>query len=141
LLFSTEHPAAGPLNSGVRRKGGGVRAYREYDESGIEELGDISREQVPQLIADAEESLTTAKQFGVGFYRTEQDFLEIRPVGKSQYMIWSDKIAENSASSFFGRLFQKRGNIYKVVTGRERAIESVLFYMDYSREAFERKYS
>jgi len=118
-----------------------MRAYKAYDESGIEELGDVSKDQVSLLIEQADASLTTAKQFGVGFYRTEKDFLEIRPVGKSEYMVWSDRIAGNTNTGFLGFFSKAKRHIDTTVTGREKAVEAVLYYMDYSREAFEQKYS
>lgn len=65
-----------------------MRAYFAYDEGGIEEIGEATREQVLSLIEQAKASLTKDKQFGVGFYRSERDFFEVRPVGKSQYMLW-----------------------------------------------------
>jgi hypothetical protein len=118
-----------------------MRAYKAYDESRIEEIGDVSKDQVPSLIEQAEASLATAKYFGIGFYRTETDFLEIRPVGKFEYMVWSDRIASKANAGFL-RLFSKANrHIEKVVTGRGKAVEAVLYYMDYSREAFEQKYS
>ena len=85
-----------------------MRAYFAYDEGGIEELGEATREQVPLLIKQAEASLSGGKQFGVGFYRTERDFVEVRPVGKSQYMIWSDLISGNGNRGFLARLLQRR---------------------------------
>jgi hypothetical protein len=49
-----------------------MRAYFAYDEGGIEELGEATREQVPLLIKQAEASLSGGKQFGVGFYLAER---------------------------------------------------------------------
>ncbi len=118
-----------------------MRAYLAHDDGGTEELGEAKKEQVLSLIDRAEASLATEKQFGVGFYRSEQDFLEVRPVGKSQYMIWSDVIASNTGSGFLGLLSKKKAHIEKVVVGREAAAEAANCYMDFSREAFERKYS
>jgi len=118
-----------------------MRAYKAYDESGIEELGEVAKDQVPSLIERADASLATDKQFGVGFYRSEKDFLEIRPVGKSEYMIWSDRIVRNTSAGFLGSFSKTNSNIDKIVAGREKAVEAVLYYMDYSREAFEQKYS
>jgi hypothetical protein len=118
-----------------------MRAYKAFDESGIEELGEVAKDQVSALIGEAEASQATDKQFGVGFYRSEKDFLEIRPVGKSEHMIWSDRITR-SANTGLSSLFSKTKNkIDKVVIGQEKATEAVLYYMDYSREAFEQKYS
>jgi hypothetical protein len=118
-----------------------MRPYKAYDESGIEELGDDSKDQISSLIEQADTSLATDKQFGIGFYRTEKDFLEIRPVGKSEYMIWSDRIARNANVGFLGLFSKAKSHIDLIVSGREKAIEAVLYYMNYSREAFEQKYS
>ena len=79
-------------------------------------------------------------QFGVGFYRTETDFVEIRPVGKSEFMVWSDCIVKNASSGLLGFFQKKKSHIDKIVVGRESAIAAVSDYMDCSREAFEQKY-
>jgi hypothetical protein len=119
-----------------------MRAYLAYDEGGIDELGAIDKEQVVSLIEKADASLRTKKQFGVGFYRSEKDFLEIRPVGKSEYMIWSDIISGGGGSSgLLGFFSMRKTHIDKIVAGRETAAEAVFYYMDHSREAFERKYT
>lgn len=114
-----------------------MRAYKAFDESGIEELGPISKELVPGLIAAAEASLS-GKSFGIGLYRSEKDFMEVRPVGKSEYLIWSDRIA--GSGGILGWLVRKP-HIQKAVVGQAKAIEAALYYMDSSRAAFERKYS
>jgi hypothetical protein len=117
-----------------------MRAYFAYDEGGIEELGETPREKVPLLIEQAEASLSGDKQFGVGFYRTERDFVEVRPVGKSQYMIWSDLISGNDTRDFLARFLQRKSHIDKIVAGRELAVAATHDYFDCSREEFERKY-
>lgn len=117
-----------------------MRAYIAYDEGGIDELGEIDKEQVASLIDKADASLNVEKQFGVGFYRSKKDFLEIRPVGKSQYMVWSDLIANKQSSGLLSFFSWGKANLDKIVIGRDAAIEAVYYYMDYSREAFEQKY-
>lgn len=119
-----------------------MRAYLACDEGGIDELGAIDREQVAKLIDKANASLLTKKQFGVGFYRSERDFLEIRPVGGSEYMVWSDIISGGGGSSgLIGFFLKRKAHIEKIVAGREEAVEAVYYYMDHSREAFERQYT
>lgn len=119
-----------------------MRAYLGYDEGGVEELGAIDKEQVVLLIDKADASLVTKKQFCVGFYRSEKDFLEIRPVGKSEYMIWSDIISGGGGSSgLLGFFSRRQTHIDKIVAGREAAAEAVFYYMDHSRDAFERHYA
>jgi hypothetical protein len=117
-----------------------MRAYFAYDEGGIEELGESSKERVLSLIEQAEVSLTGDKQFGVGFYRTERDFFEVRPVGKSQYMLWSDIIADSANRGFVARFLQKKAHIEKIVDGRDLAVAAAYDYFESSREEFERKY-
>ena len=114
-----------------------MREYIAYDDSGIEELGDVSKGQVLSLIEQAVASLANDKQFAVGFCRRESDFLEIRPVWKSQYMIWSDRLVPRRLRD----VSRVKRHIEKVVIGREAAHEAVLFYMDDSREAFEARYT
>ena len=118
-----------------------MRAYKVYDESGIEELGDVSKDQVSSLIEQAEASQASEKQFSIGFYRSENDFVEIRPVGKSEFIVWSDRIIKNTNSGFLGFFQKKKSHIDRIVSGRESAIEAASYYMDYSRAAFEQKYS
>ena len=118
-----------------------MRAYIAYDEGGIEELGDIDKDQVLSLIDKADASLTGAKQFGVGFYRSEKDFLEVRPVGKSQYMLWSDLIVKGQSTGFASFFSRRKTHIDNIINGRAAAADVVYSYMDYSREEFEHKYS
>ena len=118
-----------------------MRAYIAYNEDGIEELGDINKERVIFLIDSAYASLASEKQFWVGFYRSEKDFLEIRPVGKSECMIWSDVIAKSQSLGLLEFFFRRKIHISKIVVGPEAAAEAVYYYIDYSREEFELKYS
>lgn len=118
-----------------------MRAYIAYDEGGIEELGEANKDQVLTLIDKADASLAGAKQFGVGFCRSEKDFLEIRPVGKSQYMLWSDLIVKGQSTGFASFFSRRKTHIDNIVNGREAAAGVVYNYMEYSREEFERKYS
>jgi hypothetical protein len=113
-----------------------MRAYLAYDDSGIKELGAISKDDLPSLIEQADASLTTDKQYGVGLYRSEKDFLEVRPVGKSEYLIWSDRLVPRRLRD----LFRVKIHIDRVVIGREAALQAMLYWMDNSREAFEQKY-
>lgn len=117
-----------------------MRAYFAFDEGGIEELGEVIREQILSLIDQAETSLTGDKQFGVGFYRSERDFFEVRPVGKSQYMLWSDLIVDSGSRGFIARLLQRKTHMEKIVAGRDLAVAAARDYFEYSREEFERKY-
>ena len=117
-----------------------MRAYMAYDDGGINELGEVDKAQVVPLIGKADASLTSEKQFGIGFYRNEKDFVEIRPVGKSEYMIWSDVIAKDRSPGFLGIFTRRKDHVEKIVTGHEAAAEAIYYYMDYSREAFESRY-
>jgi hypothetical protein len=117
-----------------------MRVYFSYVEGGIEELGETTREQVPLLIDQAEASLSGDKQFGVGFYRTERDFVEVTPVGKTQYMIWSDLISGNRNRGFVARFLRRKTHIDKIVAGRILAIAAACDYFDCQRDEFERKY-
>jgi hypothetical protein len=92
-----------------------------------------------RLIEQAEASLKGDKQFGVGFYRTERDFFEVRPVGKSQYMLWSDIISDVGSRGFVARFLQRKTHINRIV-GRDLATAAAYDYFECSREEFERKY-
>ena len=117
-----------------------MRAYFAYDEGRIEELGETTKEQVLTLIEQAEASLAKDKQFGVGFYRTERDFFEVRPVGESQYILWSDLIADSGNRGFVARFLRSKTHIEKIVDGRVLAAAAAYDYFECSREEFERKY-
>jgi len=117
-----------------------MRAYIAYDEGGIEELGEVDRDGVVPLIGRADAALSKDRQFGVGFYRSKKDFLEVRPVGKSEYLLWSDLIARTERAGFLGLFSRRKAHIDKIVAGREAAAAAVYCYMDHPREAFERKY-
>lgn len=117
-----------------------MRAYFAYDTGGMEELGETSQEQIPSLIARADASLSTDNQFGVGLYRSDDDFVEIRPVGNGEYLIWSDIIAVGSDRGFLSLLFGRKQHIDKVVAGRDLATAAAYDYMERSRAEFERRY-
>lgn len=112
-----------------------MKAYKAYLESGIEELGDKPLKVALDLISSARQSEST-KEFGIGFYRSERDFMEVRYVGRGQFLIWSDRIV----GPRWKRLFRKP-HIEKVVDGDQGALEAVTAYFEQSRESFEQKYS
>jgi hypothetical protein len=114
-----------------------MRVYKGYDTGKIEELGAPDQSALPTLLSEAVSSIGK-NDFCIGVNRSEKDFVEIRPVGKSQYMVWSDRLCKTG--TFWQRLSQTR-NIQKVVEGEERAIEALNTYMDESREAFEQAYT
>ena len=112
-----------------------MKAYKAYLDSGIEELGDKPLNVVLDLIRSARQS-EDVKEFGIGFYRSERDFMEVRYVGKDQYLIWSDRIV----GPLWKRLLSKR-HIEKIVDGDQGALEAVSVYFEQSRERFEQRYS
>ena len=117
-----------------------MNAYKTID-SDIEELGEVTKEQIQNLLNGLDELdalLSEDKICSIGLCRSETDFMEIRPVGKSQYLIWSDRIS--ASKGLMGKLFGKR-HIEKVVEGRAQAIEAANFYMEHPRDEFEQKYS
>ena len=111
--------------------------YKGYDTGTIEELGVLDQSALSALLSEAVNSIGK-NDFCIGINRSKKDFVEIRPVGKSQYMVWSDRLCKTG--TFWQRLSQPR-NIQKVVEGEERAIEALNTYMSESREAFERAYT
>lgn len=74
------------------------------------------------------------------FYRSELDFFEVRPVGKSQFMLWSDLIADSGKRGFIARFLRSKTHIEKIVIGRDLAAAAAYDYFECSREGFERKY-
>jgi hypothetical protein len=114
-----------------------MNIYKCYDSGGIEELGFYNEKELPRLISQAVESLGN-NDFGIGVNRTEKDFVEIRPVGNNQFMLWSDRL--NKSGSFLSKIFQSR-NIQLTLKGEDEAIEAIKHYVMSSRERFEEKYS
>ena len=114
-----------------------MKMYKCYDEGGIEELGRYDETVFPALLAEAVESLGK-NDFGIGICRTEEDFIEIRPVGKDQYLLWSDRL--HKSGSFFSRLFQDT-NIQRTIEGESRVMKIVQDYKTSSRKNFELEYS
>jgi hypothetical protein len=93
------------------------------------------------LIDKADASLAAENRFGIGFYRSEKDFVEIRPAGKSEYMLWSDIITKSERSGILGFFSKRKNHIDRIIMGRLAAAEAVYYYIDHSREEFERRYS
>jgi len=120
-----------------------VRGYLCYDEHGIEELGEVHEDDLPALLDRADAALSGNRQFGIGLYRSKQDFFEIRPVGKSEYMLWSDRIVGRRGAGFWGWLawLLAKAQIDQTVQGRSTALAAASYYMSHTRDAFERKYS
>lgn len=117
-------------------QGDRIRAYKAFDEAGIEELGFISRAQIQPLVLSAEASLAE-NAYGLGLYRSSRDFVEIRPVGKSEFLVWSDLIARKPGWLYW---FARRQHVERIVVGHARAVEAAHDYIDHPRDAFERKY-
>ena len=114
-----------------------MRAYKAFDDGRIEELGDIPSSHFVEYIEAAAESLG-GDSFGFGLMRSEKDFVEIRPVGNDQYLIWSDVLVRRKG--LLSALFS-RAHIEVLVDSRERALEAALAYENCPREEFERRYS
>ena len=114
-----------------------MRIYKGYGTGKIEELGVLDQSVLAALLSEAVSSIGK-NDFCIGVNRSKSDFVEIRPLGKSQYMVWSDRLCKTG--KFWQRLSQTR-NIQKIVEGKERAIEALDIYINESREAFERAYT
>ncbi len=84
-----------------------MKVYKCFDSGKIEELGDLNLTDLPELLPQAVYSLGN-NDFGIDAQRSEKDFVEVRPVGKDQFMVWSDRICKTG--TFFQRLVQS-GNI------------------------------
>lgn len=88
-----------------------MRVYKLMsNDSSIEGLGDLSREQIMPLLTEADEDLRDDKeQFSIGLYRSEADYIEITPVGNSEYQAFSDIIARKQSwkEYFFQQKFQR----------------------------------
>ncbi len=114
-----------------------MKIYKCFDSGGIEELGELKSTDLPELLTQAVDSLGN-NDFGIGAQRSEKDFVEVRPVGKDQFMVWSDRICKTG--TFFQRLVQS-GNIEKTIEGEKLALEVFRVYRNQSRESFEAKYT
>lgn len=114
-----------------------MRAYKSFDESGEEDLGDIPNSQIPGLLDESEASQTEKNPFSLTLCRSNEDFVTITPVGKSSYLVYSDRIA--GRKGFLASLFMQKP-IQKIVEGRAKAIQAAMDYIESSREEFEQKY-
>lgn len=117
-----------------------MRAYMRYEQGEVKELGEVGRKQVQGLIDRADFSIVTPRPYGLGFYRSEADFLELTPVGQSEFLLWSDLITGRQDASLLRSLLRSKQHIDIIVKGREAAAAVVLEYMDSSRQAFERRF-
>ena len=111
-----------------------TRAYFCHDDGRIEELGVVTVDRLDELLTRAEQSLPTQGGFGVGLYRSERDFVQVTPVGRGQYLVYSDRIVRAAG---FRALFARRRLIQPIVDGRGAALDVCRRYMQLSREAFE----
>lgn len=98
-----------------------MNIYKCYDEGGIEKLGKYDEKTFPALLFRAVESLG-GNDLGIGISRTEEDFIEIRPVGKDQYLLWSDRLHRHG--SVLSRLFQDT-NIQQTIKGKSQVMKIV----------------
>ena len=111
-----------------------------YEQGEVKELGQVGRKQIRGLVEQADLSSVTVRPYGVGFYRSEADFLEITPVGRSEFLLWSDFIVKRSGGGLFRFLRRDKRHIDTCIRGREAAIAVAHNYVDLSRQAFERKF-
>ena len=116
-----------------------MNAYKALGEGGIEELGPSAELDLAELIAIADGAVSDdTTSFGIGLARTDTDFVEVHPVGKDQYMEWSDRIC--NARSFWRRLTQP-AHIQMIVHGRTAALQALEDFTRLSRQEFEDSYT
>ena len=114
-----------------------MRMYKCYDDSGIEELGNYDEKIFRSLLAKAAESVGE-EDFIIGVYKSDEDFIEICPVGDDGYLLWSDRL--HKSGSFFSRLFQE-AKIQKIIDGENQIMKIVQDYTISSRKDFELEHS
>mgnify|MGYP000686279733 CR=1 FL=1 len=114
-----------------------MNVYKGYDSGKIEDIGNVSRPGIEQLLREAVESIGN-NDFCIGLNRSDKDFVEIRPVGNSQYIVWSDRLCK--IGSFWQRFLQTR-NIEKIVEGESNALQAIEIYINKPREHFEQTYT
>ena len=117
-----------------------MRAYFAYGGGEISELGPAGLDELDSLLAQAEASLaepSAERQFGLGLCRSDDDFAQVSPVGRGEYLLWSDRIVRKGG--LLGLLARSRP-IQPILQSRTAALEALRFYMQSSREAFEARY-
>lgn len=117
-----------------------MRAYMRYEQGEVRELSEVGCKQVQGLVDRADFAIVTPRPYGLGFYRSEADFLELTPVGQSEFLVWSDLIIGRRDAGWVRSLLGSKQHLDIIVKGREAAAAVVLEYMDSSRQAFERKF-
>jgi hypothetical protein len=117
-----------------------MRAYFAYGGGKISELGPLDPAKLDELLGRAELSLAepdVESQFGLGVCRSDSDFAQVTPVGKGEYLLWSDRIVKKGG--LLG-LFTPAKPICPVLKGRGAALEALHMYTASSREEFEARY-
>ena len=102
-----------------------MHAYFAYGGGEISDLGPASVDKLDGLLAHADASLAQPeldRQFGVGIYRTDHDFAEVTPVGRGEYLLWSDRIVRKGG--FLG-FFSPSRPIQPILQGRMAALEAL----------------
>ncbi len=115
-----------------------MNAYKSFCDGQLQELGEVGPSDVTALLADADTALSSGQpSYSLGFCRSDSDFLEICPVGRSQYLLHADLLATPWS---FKRFLTRKSHIERIVTGAPAAIQTVLDFMERPREEFERIY-
>ena len=114
-----------------------MKAYKGYESGEIEEILAFNENSLRKLLADSIASLES-DYFCFGLKRNKKDFVEIHPVGKSQFIVRSDRICKSG--SFWQRLSQS-GTIEKTVGSEAEVLSILSTYMHHTREEFESKYT
>lgn len=126
---------------------GEIMSYKLYKSSigsGIEELGAIPLgdvERIKTVLVEAEKAsqLNDAEaHFSVGLSRSDQDFIEVFPIGNGQYRLHSDRISSNvSWWQGFVSWLRHRDQIDVVLSNQAAALDAFEYYLRQSRSAFE----
>ena len=114
-----------------------MNAYKAYESGEIEEILAFNENSLRKLLADSIASLGS-DYFCFGLQRSNKDFVEIHPVGKSQFIFRSDRLCKSG--SFWQRLTQS-GTIERKVESEEEVLSILNTYMHHTREEFESKYA
>lgn len=123
------------------------KLYKSYVGSGIEELGVFSLgevERIKTLLLEAEKALLLSDvegHFAVGLSRSDQDFIEVFPIGNGQYRLYSDRISSAGAwwQAFISWL-QHRDHIDVTLHNQAAALNAFEYYQQQPRSAFERHF-
>ena len=110
-----------------------MNAYKGFESGKIKEIWAFNEGSLRKLLDESIASISN-DYFCIGLQRNKKDFVEIHPVGKSKFIVRSDRLCKSG--TFWQRLRQS-STIEKIVEGEAKALSILSTYIHHTREDFE----